>query len=500
MVGTFTPFGHGSVCYSDSNIYALQYNQVNGVITNKEGDIVKEWEWQRKGKLSDPITLQVNEYLSIRILGQFSVYVIYKWQHETVRLSLSPVLDVSPPQLEDLGPLLTTENFTSRTARELCRVNRKKAKEKDTKRNPKKATILADLVKSLEIPEIQVSASSDFNAASELRKLQRKVRNIVDDWMEHYRLASGIDSPHIIKMSEAPPRMSRMRKVQSAAVLPVTSPDPKPQSIKPGDGVVAPGPESYFLHGRFQSAPAHTHLMHWDSPLSSPSPRPSSIRSIKKGRVTAESSLSRNVSVLQITNKPGILAVTPGPLLSGEQDLEKMWHLSNHACPVVLQTIMVGGEGGVCRCSNHQIPYITDLEYDQLINRTTHSDQITVVCVVSSLTSEEDQTMLNQLYERKNRYRSMPCMQGRMDSFRLLKYDITASNKLTGDKSSLLVQRHNVDSGMVLMYIRGKLLFANYIFNGYSRSIKNLQKQIAQTRSDFLSGYSLPSDFKFRRW
>ncbi|XP_063301219.1 uncharacterized protein C3orf20 homolog isoform X1 [Pelobates fuscus] len=497
MLGTFTPFGHGSVCFPDSKMFALQYNQIGGVMSDKEGEIVKEWLWPRKGKLSDPITLQVNENISVKIVGQFAITLIYKWQHETVRLSLSPLLDVAPPQLEDLGLLLTNEHFSSRTARELCKGIKKKGKDKDSKKNPKKATILSQLAKTLEIPENQISTLNDYSAAMELHKIQRKVRNIVDDWMDHYRLALGIDSPHIKKMSEAPPKMSRRRKVQSAIVFPVTLSAPKSGTIKQTD-TEDTSPES-LLQERFRSAPAYTHMKRWDTPRSSTSPRPSSLRSSKKERTITESSLSKSVSNLLIINKSRLPTVTPGPLLSVEQNSENPWHMTCHACPVVLQNVLLGQEGQMCRCSNHQVPYVSDLEYDQLINKTSCTDQITVVCVVSSLTSEENESkdVLDKLYEKMNRYRTMPCMQGRTDSFRLLKYDISSPNELTGHKNSLLVQRHNAAPGMILMYVRGKLLFANYIFNGYGRSLKDLHKQIAQTRSEYQMGYSLPNDFKF---
>jgi hypothetical protein len=48
------------------------------------------------------------------------------------------------------------------------------------------------------------------------------------------------------------------------------------------------------------------------------------------------------------------------------------------------------------------------------------------------------------------------------------------------------------------MYIQGKLLFANFIFNGYSTSAKDLRKQIVKTRHDYHMGYFLPSDFRIR--
>ncbi|KAM4748855.1 uncharacterized protein C3orf20-like [Rhinophrynus dorsalis] len=470
ILGTFTPFGHGSVCFPDSSTFALQYNHISGVLTDKEGGITQEWDWPRKTTLSDPILLQVNEYLSIRIAGQYSVSLCYKWQHETVRLSLSPLVDVSPPQMEDVGILLISENFSSRTAREMCKANKKKVKEKDGKKSTKKMkSVLSELAKTLEIPEDHISPLNDFNAATELKKLQRKIRNIADDWMEHYRLASGLDSPHIQKMSEAPLRTSRKRKIKSAAVLPVTSPDPKSQPVKEGDVSGASNTDGPHLQGRFLSAPSHSHIMRWGTPQSSTSPR--------------------------------TLAISSFLLLTLEQDPEKLWYMSHFTCPVVLQRLMLGEEGRICRCNNHQIPYVTDFEYDLLINnKMTSPEQIIVVCVVSSLNSEEDhrEDVLDQLYEKRNRYRSMPCMQSRIDSFRLLKYDIITCSELTGRKESLLVQRHNVAPGMFLMYMRGKLLFANYIFNGYSRSIKDLQKQIVRTRSDYQMGYSLPNDFKFR--
>ncbi|XP_041442240.1 uncharacterized protein C3orf20 [Xenopus laevis] len=420
-----------------------------------------------------------------------------------VRLSLSPLVDVSVPQLEDLGILVTNESFSSRTAREMCKANRKKAKEKETKKNPSKSkSILAELAKTLEIPEAHVSPLNDFSAVTELRRLQRKIRNIVDDWMEHYRLASGIDSPHIQKMSETPIKMSRKRKVQSAAVLPVTSmTDPKEQQTRDTEGAETHYKDIPLPHGRFLSAPAQSNFMRLDTPLSFHSPRPSSSKksTVKQEHSTTEGSLYKSVSGMHTLNKSGTPSASLAPL-SPEQDLERLWRISHHTCPIVLQRLILGEEGGMCRCSNHQIPNITDLEYDKLINmKVLPTEQILVVCVVSSGNSEEDQStdVLNLLYERKNKYRSMPCMQSRLDSFRLLKYDINSCTEFTGFKDPLLVHRHNVAPGMFLMYFRGKLLFANYIFNGYSRSAKDLQKQIVKSRSDYQMGYSLPCDFKF---
>ncbi|XP_066490592.1 uncharacterized protein C3orf20-like [Tiliqua scincoides] len=182
---------------------------------------------------------------------------------------------------------------------------------------------------------------------------------------------------------------------------------------------------------------------------------------------------------------------------------EKPWYSPCPSCPAALRRAMLGGEGKLCSCSNHQIPYVTDLEYDRIINNPVSSpEQISVICITSSLRSTDydpgPDEHLESLYERKNKNRTMPCIQSHLDSFRLLRYDINSADEFTDHCGSLLMKRHNVTPGMFLMYIQGKLLFANYIFNGYSKSAKDLQKQITLTRCDYNKGYYLPTDYRFR--
>jgi len=74
----------------------------------------------------------------------------------------------------------------------------------------------------------------------------------------------------------------------------------------------------------------------------------------------------------------------------------------------------MGEEGKTCRCSNHRIPYVSDLECDHLIsNQMSFKEQIIVVCVSSSSQTNKDpsEDKTEQLYERKNKNRSMPCVQ-----------------------------------------------------------------------------------------
>nr|XP_009672890.1 PREDICTED: uncharacterized protein C3orf20 homolog [Struthio camelus australis] len=330
----------------------MMFNQEGGLVTNKDGEMAREWKWPRDGKLAQPVIIQVNEYITVRIAGRFAISLIYNWQHESVCLSLSPLQGAALPQLEEL---------------------------------PK----LTELLKKYKGPEETISHVNDISAARELRKLQRKIRSIVEDWLEHYRTA-----------------------------------------------------------------------LVW---------------------ITQQTSyMYKHMNTISYQMKAKVISQT--------------------ACPAVLRRIMMGEEGKTCRCSNRKIPNVSDLEYDHLINNQMSSkEQIVVVCVSSSSQIKKDpsEDKLEQLYERKNKNRSMPCAQGCLDSFRLLKYDITSADAYTDHKGSLLVQRHNVAPGMFLMYIQGKLLFANYIFNGYSKSTEDLQKQVAKTRSDYRMGYCLPSNFRF---
>ncbi|KAM6285698.1 uncharacterized protein M6G45_009025 [Spheniscus humboldti] len=324
--------------------------------------MVREWKWPWDGKLAQPVIAQVNEYITVRIAGRFAVSLVYKWQHESVCLSLSPLQGVAHPQLEEL---------------------------------PK----LTELLMKNEVPEATVSHIKDIGAARELRNLQRKIWSIVDDWLWYYRTVLGIDRISLQKMSDLPLRPLRKGIIQSADALPVTSGLQRSQG-KRKENSQAPKSETPLLLDQMQSAPPYSMQQ---EPYSYP-PR------------------------------------------------DKLWVTSQAACPAVLQRIMMGEEGKTCSCSNRRIPYVSDLEYDHLINnQVSFKEQIIVVCVSSSQTNKDpSEDKIEQLYERKNKNRSMPCAQGCLDSFRLLKYDITSADAFTDHKGSLLEKRHNIAPGMVL--------------------------------------------------
>ncbi|KAH0616758.1 hypothetical protein JD844_028129, partial [Phrynosoma platyrhinos] len=506
LLGTFTPSGHGSISFPNSNNIAMIFNKEGGMVTNKDGEILRQWKWPGAGKLDDPIIIQVNNYVTVRIAGRFAVSLIYKWEHETVNLSLSPVRGVALPRQEDLGQIFTEVKLLSKSIKAFTDTHSKTLKEKEENIPLKK--------EGTKIPqnlEENVNHMKDFSAMRELRMLRRKIKSILEEWMEYYRTAFEISSPRIHKTFLQ--RGGRQCKAQFVSVFLDAH---TTQEEKNGDH------QTSLSHNVSPFQSAYSHLTQDVSSGSSRAPQ--LLSSIFKRK---QAFLSRF-----ILNKDS-------PLKSSAKSF-------NSACPIALRRTMMGHETKTCRCSSYQIPYVTDLEYDHIINNQVSSpEQIIVVCVTASLGPQEPKTdeHLEQLYERKNKNRCMPCTQGRLDSFRLLRYDINSADEFTGHGGSLLVKRHNIGPGMFLvgssypfftalhlhshpvqftclfqlkscqqetkvrhtpepeskeMYIQGKLLFANYIFNGYSKSVKDLQKQIVLTRSNYNKCYYLPADYRFR--
>ncbi|CAM2116690.1 unnamed protein product [Caretta caretta] len=176
------------------------------------------------------------------------------------------------------------------------------------------------------------------------------------------------------------------------------------------------------------------------------------------------------------------------------------WASSIADCPVVLRRLLSKQDTGLgCKCVV-KIPFVTDLEFDKFISAPRKSDQILVIFVLSSQNPSYSpflEWMLQSLYMEKQHGRPSPCVQCRCDPYRLLRYNMDSVMRKKPPLPPLLVQKHAVTPGMVLMYAGGKLLFGGCVFNGYGCSKKDLLKQIGQARLDCKMGHFLPESFKF---
>ncbi|CAO2581448.1 Uncharacterized protein C3orf20 homolog [Lemmus lemmus] len=251
-------------------------------------------------------------------------------------------------------------------------------------------------------PGQDISLMHDLVASIELSRIQKKVKRIILHWLNYYRSALGLESLHVCRLPTFAKKAARKPKV-SFAVPALT------QSAKEADWY-----KEYLRHRNtflalkfFKPSPYH-----------------------------------------YIHRTPTVSTCSRLPLLTKRKDL---WFSSQLACPVVLRKKMCGEDGDICRCSCHIIPEVTDLEYDHLIsNQLSHMDQIIVVCVFSA--KREDKTIeeMTDLYKEMNKSRNMPCIQSHLDSFRLLKYDVTSASKFMEPGCPLLVRRHNLTPGIFL--------------------------------------------------
>ncbi|XP_026640243.1 uncharacterized protein C3orf20 homolog [Microtus ochrogaster] len=449
ILGTFTPFGCGSISFPLRKTIAMMFNQDGGILISKKGSIIREWVWPSKGKIDDPIEIGVNKYITVTISGRFAITLIYKRHPQSLKLSLAPVKHRPPPLPDKLFPDI---NPSSRDAKETLAAYKKQCRMQELMAQNRDALKLADPVDTdPDDPGEDISLMHDLATSIELSRIQKKVKHILLHWLNYYRSTLGLESLHVCRLPTFAKKAIRKPKV--SFTIPALT-----QSAKEADWYKeCLRYRNNFLTLKEFFKPSPYHYIHRTSTVS-PCPR--------------------------------------FPLLTKRKDL---WFSSQLACPVVLRKTMCGEDGDICRCSCHIIPKVTDLEYDHLIGKQlSRMDQIIVVCVFSA--KREDRTIeeVTDLYKEMNKCRNMPCIQSHLDPFRLLKYDVTSVSKFMKPGCPLLVRRHNLTPGIFLMYIRGKLLFANFIFNGYSTSATDLQKQIVKTREDYHMGYFLPSDFRIR--
>ncbi|XP_048213987.1 uncharacterized protein C3orf20-like isoform X2 [Perognathus longimembris pacificus] len=415
ILGTFTPFGCGSISFPNRKIIAMMFNQNGGMVTSRNGYIIREWMWPSKGKLEVPVEVGVNNFITVKISGRFAITLVYRWHPKSLKLSLAPVKHKSLPVcLADMPTGSADQLITS--------------------------TIDSSM---------DISPMHDLVTSIKLRRLQRKAKHIFAHWLNYYRFSLGMELINLCKTPELPQKVIIKRKDPLTTV-------PLKQDIN----------ESFenkeYLQSRYTFRP---------------------LKNVFK--LSAPCRIQRALAINQTSR------------FSLPNESKDSWFGSLLICPVVLRQLLCGKEENTCRCSPCSIPEVTDLEYDNLIsNQLACTDQIIIVYVFSAKENDKHIEEVTKVYRELNRSRTNPCTKSHLDPFRLLKYNIMSATRFTGSDCPLLVQRHNITPGIFLMYIQGKLVFANFIFNGYSTSAKDLQKQIVKTKNDYRMGYFLPKDYR----
>ncbi|XP_078679086.1 uncharacterized protein LOC144914799 isoform X1 [Branchiostoma floridae x Branchiostoma belcheri] len=385
---------------------------------------------------------------------------------------------------------------------------------------------IAELTKILELPGDKDEFFSQ--AEKDLVRLQRKVKNLIDDWMEHYRIAMHIKSPHLATLSHRPGKQSARRTIQSARpavktpLISLFHQIPREEDGAEGEGgekVEERNPPT--KHQSFRSPSAPPRHMIQERPLTAASSRPFSsadglsrkgetdskvrmdLGSAKEGEPKSQAGSAKTRQ--QSTSSAGSPMRAPSSLFpksASHANLstpERVRTPLREGCPVSLRAEILGEGILACKCSKHKVPLVMDLEFDRLLKEFLPKNQLIIIAVTSTYYTNANpcDAMLERMYIDRNKNRTMPCVQSRSDPFRIFKYDMAVAAELTDYDQPLLLRRHNAVAGMFLMYYSGKLLFCDHIFNGYGNAKKDLVKQILKTKHDAKLGNFLPADFRF---
>ncbi|RNA29347.1 hypothetical protein BpHYR1_032044 [Brachionus plicatilis] len=172
----------------------------------------------------------------------------------------------------------------------------------------------------------------------------------------------------------------------------------------------------------------------------------------------------------------------------------------NLLCPVSLHQKLAFDKYDVdCRCKKQIVPIVNDVEFDHFL-RLVPIEQIVVIAVIDSENPiSYVQMMFTNLYEANNKNRVQPCKESIRDETRYLFYDVKLAADNSDHTQPMLITRHNVATGTVLMYKNSKLLFCDHIFNGYGYSLQDFLKQLNKSKDDAKNEKYLPYNFHFNQ-
>ncbi|XP_072845603.2 uncharacterized protein C3orf20 homolog [Pogona vitticeps] len=247
------------------------------------------------------------------------------------------------------------------------------------------------------------------------------------------------------------------------------------------------------------SSVKHVKFVGREAPLHAWDRKPSSSLSEVKAKSSVKPLLTQSITgylPFKKKRRPDSRARAKSP--AGDAvPVPETWAASPTDCPVVLRRILAKEDDGMCCKCVVKVPLITDMELEKFIAAPRDPQQVIVICVLSTQNHSYSpffEWSVEKIYVHMQHGRPSPCIQCKHDPFRFLKYDLESP---LNQKPPLLVQKHGVVPGMVVMYAGGKLVFGSTVFNGYSYSKRDLLKQINQVRLDCKMGHFLPQSFKF---
>ncbi|CAK8689010.1 unnamed protein product [Clavelina lepadiformis] len=538
-LASFTPYGK-SCCYHKNGVPGLILTNQGGLLKTENGSVARKWEWPKNGgKLKESVIFHLNKEMYVRVINKSNVTLHFNSNRESIKIPVGAMSSVRSPQsgAESVGVLQSGTKLSSKAATDLqvtpkpgkgekVKTANKSRKNVGPRKSSKKPYELEELKHALDPPE---RFEFESQADRELAKLQDKTRNLVDDWMEHYRMSVGISSPVLKRMLDKPQVKSAHRTIQSARERKVSniedvefddkgtkfqsfrSPSAPPRHMIPGPhAVVLNEHRKKALTSSNVSKKGDSHVRIVNTPTDGADTRigkekfsntmTSAHGSRQRPATLGSKSLQRSSrSIVRTSSSASAAGV------SSSSSREKSWTPASECCPVATRNKLLQSENKPgektfqCKCSKHRIPSIHDLEFDYYLRIVAPVTQLIVIYVINSLYPDASpyDSMFERLYIEKNRNRTHPCRQSRHDNYRVLRYDLAVAKLGTGRATPLLLGRHNVVPGMTLMYCGGRLLFADHIFNGYGNAKNDFKKQVFRTKQQCILGHFLPDDFRF---
>ncbi|XP_055725369.1 uncharacterized protein C3orf20 homolog [Salvelinus fontinalis] len=132
-------------------------------------------------------------------------------------------------------------------------------------------------------------------------------------------------------------------------------------------------------------------------------------------------------------------------------------------CPAVLRLLLHSSQTPPtpqgCHCST-RLPLLSDLELELFLRAPwAPRGHILVIYVTSSLCppprARNVEVILRRVHHRQVHASANPCAKSSQDPFRLVKYDTDTATRLTQSSLPVLVQRHGIGPGTLLVHNMG---------------------------------------------
>ncbi|CAF0916249.1 unnamed protein product [Rotaria sordida] len=461
--------------------------------------------------LESTIQLQLNSYMQLEYHNPTNIRFAFACQKEEFKFQLGV-------QLSTISVDLTKKNLL----------------DKKFQSKPKLSTILSGSINSNQISntsekqQIQVERLLDGHVnvrelpmIKELNILRKRIRNICHDWLKQCRTTLGVMDIDSYCLPDWPSASNQL-------IAPIIKSQQSKSAKQPRHITILTKNDSInneFLQPSEREQIIRTHSANKPQPnliantIMQFIPRSDSGKSMKQKFYAKKNRLSTTLPAIKskLMNIFCLILKTPSALPSNEERPSSLNVISSDlpfSCSnLIRQRLIQDGPispilHDTCTCRADHIPIIHDLEFDtfiELIGQINPKQLIVIGVINSNLRQIEydEKQQSNELYEilqtlhyhlNYGRSQISVCRLSTNDDYRCLIYDLAEATKHSSLYGPLLVRRHNVQPGFVLIYQHGQVIFGDSIFNGYGRNLQDLKKQLDRMRHQQIA---LPEEFKF---